>query len=97
MQGDNVAVLQLLEERGLSDGREGRALLFLKTNLFQGNDLVRQAEEDSIHLSWFIIRSLSTVAKCHAPRLQSRLLPPQPLTQVSSNVEDTTLNSMVKG
>ena len=44
VEGDDVGVLQLLEERGLPDGREGRALLLLQPDLLQGNHLVRQAE-----------------------------------------------------
>lgn len=40
---DDVGVLQLLEEGGLPDGREGGALLLLETDLLQGHHLVRQA------------------------------------------------------
>ena len=43
VQGDDVGVFELLEQRGLPDGREGGALLLLKTDLLQGDDLVRKA------------------------------------------------------
>ena len=48
VQRDNVGVLQLLEERCLSNGREGSALLLLQADLLQGDHLVRQAERGSI-------------------------------------------------
>ena len=45
VEGDDVGVLQLLEERGLPDGREGRALLLLQADLLQGDHLLRQADK----------------------------------------------------
>lgn len=43
VQGDDVGVLELLEQRRLADGRERRALFLLQADLLQGNHLVRKA------------------------------------------------------
>ena len=52
VQRDDVGVLQLLEERGLPDGREGRTLLLLQADLLQGDDLVCQAER-RYNVMWY--------------------------------------------
>ena len=44
MKGDNVIVFELFEKRGFSNGGEGCPLLFLKSYLFQGHNLLCQTE-----------------------------------------------------
>ena len=39
MEGDDVGVLELLQEAGLPDGGEGGALLFLQPDLLEGHHL----------------------------------------------------------
>ena len=43
VEGDDVGVLQLLQERSLPDGRERGSLLLLQPDLLQSHDLVGQA------------------------------------------------------
>ena len=44
MKGDNVIMFELFKERGFSNGGEGCPLLFLKSYLFQGHNLLCQTE-----------------------------------------------------
>ncbi len=43
VEGDDVGVLELLEQRRLPDGRERRPLLLLQADLLQSHNLVGQA------------------------------------------------------
>ena len=43
VQGNDVGVLQLLQQAGLPDGGEGGALLLLQSDLLQSHRLLRQA------------------------------------------------------
>ena len=44
VQGDNVSMLQVLQERDLSDGSAGSSFLMLKTDLLQSNKLASDTE-----------------------------------------------------
>lgn len=48
VQRDDVGVLEVLEQRCFSDGREGSALLLLQADLLEGDHLVGQAGRESL-------------------------------------------------
>ena len=43
MQTDHIRVTQLLHQRNLTDGRRGRALLSVKVNILECDNLIRKS------------------------------------------------------